>query len=253
MRRSLGSRRPADRRERDGAGQAQHGRFPAVESWFGKAIQVCPQGMAPSACAGGEPANALFMTPTLTAEGLFIGNDSFTLLSAPFGPHTTAHGSWTPTSSTEFTAEYVFMTITYPPEARTISGYRFRWAAEGINANTAVGYQPLHPACRSGHVDAAPVQRVPRLSGRSGRVRDTTRGRRQGSHVVPDQRVSVGVQVHDQTGHEVGGSILASVGGGWPRAARRPPFRIFPATDRRFARCRPRVSGAGGNAQRACR
>ena len=117
---------------------------PAVGSWFGKAIQVCPQGVAPSACANGQPANALFMTPTLTADGLFIGNDSFTLLAAPFGPHTTAHGSWAPISSTEFSAEYVFMTVTYPPDAKTISGYRFRWFAQVISADTAVGYVNLY-------------------------------------------------------------------------------------------------------------
>jgi hypothetical protein len=117
---------------------------PAVGSWFGKAIQVCPQGVAPSACASGQPANALFMTPTLTADGLFIGNDSFTLLAAPFGPHTTAHGTWTPTSPTEFTAEYVFMTVTFPPEDKTVSGYRFRWGAQVISADTAVGYVNLY-------------------------------------------------------------------------------------------------------------
>jgi hypothetical protein len=100
--------------------------------------------VAPSACASGQPANALFMTPTLTADGLFIGNDSFTLLAAPFGPHTTAHGTWTPTSPTEFTAEYVFMTVTFPPEDKTVSGYRFRWGAQVISADTAVGYVNLY-------------------------------------------------------------------------------------------------------------
>jgi hypothetical protein len=118
---------------------------PAVGSWFGKAIQVCPQGVAPSACANGQPANALFMTPTLTPDGLFLGNDSFALLPAPFGPHTTAHGTWKPTSSTEFTAEYVFMTVTFPPVGGTVSGYRFRWAAQVVSADTAVGYVNLYP------------------------------------------------------------------------------------------------------------
>jgi hypothetical protein len=145
-----------------GSGEAQTklstADHPAVGSWFGKAIQVCPQGVAPSACASGQPANALFMTPTLTADGLFIGNDSFTLLSAPFGPHTTAHGSWSPTTSTEFTAEYVFMTVTFPPVARTISGYRFRWAAQVISADTAVGYVNLYI------LPAVPVTWTPLLS-----------------------------------------------------------------------------------------
>jgi hypothetical protein len=117
---------------------------PAVGSWFGKAIQLCQQGVAPSACAGGQPANALFMTPTLTADGLFLGNDSFALLPAPFGPHTTAHGSWAPISATEFSAEYVFMTPTFPPVANNVTGYRFRWFAQVINADTAVGYVNLY-------------------------------------------------------------------------------------------------------------
>lgn len=82
---------------------------PAVGSWFGKAIRLCLSGAVPSACVGGQPAIALFMTPTLTGDGRFLGNDSLALGSAPFGPHTTAHGTWVPTSSTEFIADYVFM------------------------------------------------------------------------------------------------------------------------------------------------
>jgi len=118
---------------------------PAVGSWFGRAVEVCPQGVAPSACANGQAASALYMTPTLTADGLFLGNDSFALLPAPFGPHTTAHGSWTPTSTTEFTAEYVFMANTYPPTSNaTVTGYRFRWQAQVISSDTAVGYVNLY-------------------------------------------------------------------------------------------------------------
>lgn len=117
---------------------------PAVGSWFGRAVQVCPAGVAPSACSGGQPASALFMTPTLTADGIFLGNDSFALLGAPFGPHTTAHGSWVPTSPTDFTAEYVFMSPTFPPVADTVSGFRFRWLAQVISADTAVGYVNLY-------------------------------------------------------------------------------------------------------------
>jgi hypothetical protein len=113
---------------------------PAVGSWFGKAIQVCQAGVAPSACANGQPASTLFMTPTLTADGLFVADDSFTLLGAPFGPHMTAHGSWVPTSRSEFTAEYVFVTKPYPPVADTISGLRARWSGRVISADTVVGW-----------------------------------------------------------------------------------------------------------------
>ena len=117
---------------------------PAVGSWFGKAVQVCAAGVAPAACNGGQPAVALFMTPTLSSDGIFLGNDSFALLPAPFGPHTTAHGAWVATSATEFTAEYVFMGDVFPPVANTVTGYRFRWLAKVISADTAVGYVNLY-------------------------------------------------------------------------------------------------------------
>jgi hypothetical protein len=126
-----------------GAAQGKTADFaghPAVGSWFGQAIQVCASGVAPSACANGQPATTLFMTPTLTTDGLFVADDSFTLLAPPFGPHMTAHGSWTPTSATDFTAEYVFVTRTFPPEANTISGLRARWVAKAQNENTLIGW-----------------------------------------------------------------------------------------------------------------
>jgi len=113
---------------------------PAMGSYYGKAIQVCPAGVAPSACANGQPATALLMTPTLTGDGLFVADDSFTLLPPPFGPHATAHGTWNPTSSTDFTAEYVFLTRTFPPLEGTISGVRARWVAKVLDANTLVGW-----------------------------------------------------------------------------------------------------------------
>ena len=82
------------------------------------------------------------MTPTLIADGLFVADDSFALLGAPFGPHTTAHGTWVPTSRTEFTAEYVFMTNPYPPAASgvSVSGLRARWLAKVVDADTVVGW-----------------------------------------------------------------------------------------------------------------
>lgn len=114
---------------------------PLVGSWFGKAVQLCPAGVAPAACAGGNPAVVLFMTPTVAADGTFLGNDSLDLLSPPLGPHTTAHGGWIPTSRNGFRADYVLMLGTFPKQVQpTISAVRFRWAGEVISADTAVGF-----------------------------------------------------------------------------------------------------------------
>lgn len=129
-----------------GRGAAQTGLstadHPAVGSYFGKAVQLCPSGVAPSACVEGRPATALLMTPTLTSDGLFVADDSFTLLGAPFGPHATAHGKWVPTSRTEFIADYVFMTRPYPPVASgvAVTGVRARWQARVLDADTLVGW-----------------------------------------------------------------------------------------------------------------
>jgi hypothetical protein len=116
--------------------------FGAVGSWFGKAMQVCPTGVAPAACANGQPAGALLMTLVMTGDGRFVADDSTTLLSAPFGPHSTAVGSWTPTSDTEFTAEYIFMANAYPPPIGGVyvQGLRARWQATVIDADTVVGW-----------------------------------------------------------------------------------------------------------------
>lgn len=114
---------------------------PAVGSWFGKAIQICAAGTAPSACANGNPAVTLLMTPTLTGEGLFIADDSLTIGGVPFGPHTTAHGQWIATSSTEFIADYMFMLNAFPPPGGIqVAGLRARWAGQVISANTIVGW-----------------------------------------------------------------------------------------------------------------
>ena len=112
---------------------------PAVGSWFGKAIQVCTS-VAPSACSGGRPAVVLFMTPTLLSDGLFVADDSLTIGAAPFGPHTTAHGQWAPTSSTDFIADYMFMLRTFPPDLDYISALRARWQGQVISADTIVGW-----------------------------------------------------------------------------------------------------------------
>ena len=128
-----------------GRGQAQTklstATHPAVGSWYGKAMQVCPSGVAPSACASGNPAIALHMMPTLTADGLFFGDDSSSIENPPYGPHSTAYGTWVPTSATQFTSEYFFMTRPFPPTAEsTTSGVRARWSAEVISPDTAVGW-----------------------------------------------------------------------------------------------------------------
>lgn len=117
----------------------------AVGSWFGKAIQLCPTSTVPSACSGGNPALALLMTPTMTADGNFLGNDSLALGAAPFGPHTTAHGQWIATSATEFTADYTFMLNAFPPQGDgAIQALRFRWAGQIVDKNTAVGFVNIY-------------------------------------------------------------------------------------------------------------
>jgi hypothetical protein len=121
---------------------ATHG---AVGSYFGKAIQICAKGVAPSACLAGTPAAALYMTPTLTADGTFLGNDSFALGNPPFGPHTTAHGHWLALTPTDFSVDYVFMLNAFPPQGDgAIQGVRFRWAGTVQDKDTLVGYVNMY-------------------------------------------------------------------------------------------------------------
>jgi hypothetical protein len=112
----------------------------AVGSWYGKAVQVCAEGVAPSACAKGRPAVTLFMTPTLTSDGLFVADDSFLFTGAPFAPHTTAHGQWVAINRTDFIADYVFMVAAYPPVQGSVGGFRARWQATVVDENTLVGW-----------------------------------------------------------------------------------------------------------------
>jgi hypothetical protein len=113
----------------------------AVGSWFGKAEQLCPAGTAPSACSNGSPAITLMMTPTIISDGQFLGNDSMTLGGPPFGPHTTAHGTWIATSPTEFVADYVFMLNAYPPHGDgAVQALRFRWSGVVVDKSTLVGW-----------------------------------------------------------------------------------------------------------------
>lgn len=117
----------------------------AVGSYFGVAIQLCAQGAAPVACAGGNPALTLLMTPTIYADGSFIGNDSFAVGQAPFGPHTTAHGQWIATTATEFTADYTFMLNAYPPNGDgALQALRFRWQGTVLDKLTLVGYVNMY-------------------------------------------------------------------------------------------------------------
>jgi len=156
----------------------------AVGSYFGMAIQVCPSGVAPSACANGQPASALFMTPTVLADGLFVADDSFALLGAPFGPHLSAHGSWEPFSPTEFTADYVFMSNPYPPVASgvAIAGLRARWLAKVVDAETVTGYVNAYflppvpvvwqPLVRASDFPVLPPEAAPFYTSPSGYVTD---------------------------------------------------------------------------------
>lgn len=112
----------------------------AVGSWFGRAVQVCIQGVGPSVCDGtGIPlrSRALLMTPTLTPDGIFLGNDTLSFDS----PHLTAHGSWNATSETGFEADYAFAASRIPgfPD-NTVSAIRFRWQGEVLDDRTLVGF-----------------------------------------------------------------------------------------------------------------
>ena len=132
--------------QRSARSASDFGGFPGIGSFFGKAIELCPVGVAPAACSSAGPALALWMTPTLSADGNFFGDDSFAVGSAPFGPHTSAHGQWFPTSKTEFTADYTFMLNTFPPTKGKIliSGLRFRWTGFVADKNTLQGWVNLY-------------------------------------------------------------------------------------------------------------
>ena len=109
---------------------------PAIGSWFGRAVELCAPGDA--TC----PKAALFMTPTITSDGNFIGNDSLTLAGPPFGPHTTAHGHWVATSGTDVVVDYVFMLP--GTDATTVNALRFRWQASVNSYNTMVGFVNIY-------------------------------------------------------------------------------------------------------------
>jgi hypothetical protein len=110
----------------------------AVGSWFGRAVQVCDNGVGPSVCVGtGRPADVLFMTPTLMPDGLFIADDTLIFRV----DHTTAHGQWKALSDTGFLADYVFMLPTVPgTPAGSLAGLRARWQGQVLDDNTLVGH-----------------------------------------------------------------------------------------------------------------
>lgn len=101
---------------------------PAVGAHFGIAVQLTPDG---------SPGVVLYMTPSLSSDGLFLGNDSLTLGSPPFGPHTTGQGTWVATGPKGFAADYVFM---LPSSAGSVAGARFQWVGKVTSKNRMVGY-----------------------------------------------------------------------------------------------------------------
>lgn len=110
----------------------------AVGSWFGRAVQVCENGVGPAVCVGtGSPAQVLFMTPTLMSDGQFVAADTLTFANN----HLTAHGQWKALSSTEFLADYMFV-IPRVPGTRTnsVAGLRARWQGRVLDDNTLVGH-----------------------------------------------------------------------------------------------------------------
>ena len=108
------------------------GPHPWVGSYIGFAEQLCAAG--DSTC----PEVPLFMTPTLTSDGIFLGNDSLALGGPPFGPHTTAHGQWVATGPQSFIADYVFMLP--GTAANNITALRFRWQAFMVSPTLMSGY-----------------------------------------------------------------------------------------------------------------
>jgi hypothetical protein len=110
----------------------------AVGSWFGRAVQLCDNGVGPSVCVGtGRPADVLFMTPTLMPDGLFIADDTLIFRV----DHTTAHGRWKALSESEFLADYVFILPTVPgTPPGSLAGLRARWQGQVLDDDTLVGH-----------------------------------------------------------------------------------------------------------------
>ncbi len=117
---------------------------PAVGSWFGKAVEDCV-GPHDSNCGGlGLPAVTIFMTPSFYEDGNFLGNDSLALSAPPFGPHTTAHGQWVPTSRNGLVADIVFLLNPTPPEAGKTGAVHIKYSATVITPDVMVGYVNIY-------------------------------------------------------------------------------------------------------------
>lgn len=113
---------------------------PGVGAWFGMAVEDCTGTDPEKDCVGlGLPAVTIFMTPSFYADGNFLGNDSLALGKAPFGPHTTAHGEWVPTSRNGLVADIVFMLN--PNESTTYTNaVHITYSATVITPTEMVGY-----------------------------------------------------------------------------------------------------------------
>ncbi len=123
------------------AAQVPQKNHPANGSWFGKAEQLCADPNAPNCFHA-----SLFMTPTLTADGKFLGDDSLTFF-PPFGPHTPAYGEWIVVNKTDVIADYVTMALASAGSASeppAISAIRFRWQARATDASTMIGYVNIY-------------------------------------------------------------------------------------------------------------
>jgi len=123
---------------------ADYSAFGGVGSWYGKAVQLCAPGSAPSACAGGFPAITMFVTSTLTADGRFVGDDSLQFGGPLLAPHTTANGQWFPLSSNQFIADYVFMAAPYPPVPNSVATFKARWLGTVVDESTILGFINIH-------------------------------------------------------------------------------------------------------------
>ncbi len=118
---------------------------PIVGAWIGSGAQVCPSGVAPSACWNGTAAGALMVMPTFTSDGHFFADDTLTLAGPPFGPHSAEHGNWTATSGTDFTAVDVFIANPFPPSQGHTALFLARWTGTVNNDGTVTGWFDGYP------------------------------------------------------------------------------------------------------------
>jgi len=120
------------------------GSHPAVGAWFGMAVEDCIGDPATNCGGLGLPAITMFMTASFFADGNFLGNDSLAIGSAPFGPHTTAHGQWVQTSPDGLVADVVFLLPA--PISSSTSGVHIKYSATVISPMEMVGYVNIYVA-----------------------------------------------------------------------------------------------------------